>query len=652
VQDNGKTFDRSLQAWGTKIDEKIGMVKTAVDRSQLAEEICGEIRAQVRKVAPGETDYVRGIWLTQIQKTQPQLTHLIRNEIGHFWSELLTPAHPDFSLNSASSWIEAILTYINEYQHKLEDYIQSNSNLSSQEELDLHWRNIERRLQAIEERKGFLGLLDNHKQKNRDFQIEATQLVTTTKKLIQDNFNYQIQKTALVIANDISTFIRSLKLEIDWLNQLLISVELNYQRGGKDLARLNPDGITGEALFAPEDSDTCYLEFLPEQNKDSILIDISGQILKDKFRFIDRSLIHFLIEVNDGSINHPLVCPHNLNEKLIETNITETIDKLFGTQSISSLQPVMARFLQKYSLASGNAERRMRQIISESQPLLPLLTRDGHFYEDGGNKSEIIAFERTDDRASQQLQELLTRNVGISESTIKSIQNNSEIVIVNEYAAFPLRLIQGIDRMREHYDREYSQNRARIHNDYQQIFSEIIPPYARRMEEMQDAFYACLAFGILVPQDNCYLYEVYDDFRDRYNSIQLSLIWSEALEQISKANGVADSLKQRRNSIVTEIQTNPSQWTEVYLPQLRTFIQQVDSLSKYDPNYPEIGIVLGEEGSIDRIATNGVLKRLWGYLDRLAQNPITHSKSLQAQPSVNHDRDSIDVDILDAGAKA
>ncbi len=650
VQDNGKTFAQALKTWGIKIDQEIEMVKTATDRSQLLQQLRSETRAQFRKVQPGETDDVRGAWLTRIQKTQPQLSNLLSNDIGQFFGEILTPAHPEFSLNSARGWLEAILTQVNEYQRGLEDYIQNKDGLATPEDLDTQWRNAERRLQDIEEKKGFLGVLDNNKQKNKDFQTEATQIITTTKKLLQDNFDYQLHKIALVIAIEVAGFVRSLVQEAGSLYQLLTSVDRNYEKCAEDLERLNTDGITGEALFSPDDADTCYLEFLPEQNEKSILIDISGQILTEKFTFLDKSLLYFLAQVTDeektasGAKIHYLVTAPDVDDRLLGSNITATIEKVFGTQAIGSLQPVMARFLQKYPLASGNAERRMRQIISEAQPLLPLLTRDGHFYEDGGNKSEIIAFKQTDDRASQQLQELLTRNVGIAESTLKSLQNDSEIVIVNEYAAFPLRLIQGIDRMREHYDREYSQNRARIHNDYQQIFSEIIPPDARKMEEMQDAFYACLAFGVLTQQDNCYLYEVYDSFRDRNSSIQLSLIWSEALEQISKANGVADSLREKRDRIITEIQTQPTQWIEVYLPQLRSFIQQVDRLTRDNPNYPEINIVLGEEATLDRPATNGVLKRLWAYLDRLAQdartNPINHSRTLQAQ-QLNPDSDSL-----------
>ena len=663
VQDNGKTFAQALKTWNSKIEQEIAMVKTAADRSQLLQQLRSDTRAQFRKVQPGETDDIRGAWLTRIQKTQPQLSNLLRNDIGHFFGELLTPSHPEFSLNSARGWLEAILTHINEYQRGLEDYIQNKGGLSTQEDIDTQWRNAERRIQDIEEKKGFLGILDNNKQKNKDFQTEATQIVNTTKKLIQENFDYQLYKTALVIASEVSSFIRSLILEAGWIDQLLVAVELNYKKRCEDLERLNPDGITGEALFSPEDANVCYLEFLPEQNEKSILIDISGQILTEKFTFVEQSLMYFLVRVTDeektstGSTIHYLVGSRDVDERLVGTNITATIDKLFGTQAISSLQPVMARFLQKYPLASGNAERRMRQIISEAQPLLPLLTRDGHFYEDGGNKSEIIAFKQTDDRASQQLQELLTRNVGISESTLKSSQNDSEITIVNEYAAFPLRLIQGIDRMREHYDRECSQNKARIHNDYQQIFSEVIPPDARRMEEMQDAFYACLAFGILIQQNNCYLYEIDDDFGISNSTIKLSLVWSEALEEISKAIGIADSLKERRNNIIAEIQSDPSQWTEIYLPKLRSFIKHVLGLSREHPNYPEISVVWGEDLTIDRPATTGILKRLWNYLDKLAKeaqaNPVNHTRTLQAQRAVNNNSDSIeDAEIVNMNSES
>ena len=408
----------------------------------------------------------------------------------------------------------------------------------------------------------------------------------------------------------------------------------------------------------PNDVELCYQEFLPKKDEDSTLIVLSEQILSEEFSF-EKSLVYLLIEITDRDVtaNESTIyylVSSQINENLMEKGIITTIDKRFAAIKVVALEGVVERFLQKYTFTS--AEQRIQQILAEAKPLLPL-TKDGYFYEDSGNKSEIIGFRQNDDRNSRQFEELLTEKVGIEKSVLKAVQSDTEITIVNEYGAFPLRLIQGIEKMREHYDRECKQNRARIHNDYQQIFSEIIPPEAGRMQEMQDVFYACLAFGILRKESDCYLYQSYDEFLDRHDSIPLSLVWSEALEQISKASGISDSLKQDRDRTIENIKTNPNLWTLEYLPRLQSLIREVDNLPKEDPNYPERSVVLGEQ------ATEGILRRLWNYLaeevKKSQANPINQQKTLQAQNPVNGEGDSlaepslgeIDADMVDASHK-
>jgi hypothetical protein len=563
---------------------------------------------------------------------------------------LLSPSSQEFCLKNARNWLEALLTYIHDEQRHLEEYLQTRDGLFTTEDFDPKWRNGERRLQDIEQQKGLF--LTNGK-KNQQFQAEATQVFSEIKKLIQHNFDYQIHQTALEVNYSLSKFIRSLITESSQINDRLNSVYKGYQEKIEDLEKLNPDEITGEALFSPNDIELCYREFLPEKDEKSLLILLSEQILAEEFSK-EKSLVYLLIEITDREVSTDgstfyYSVSSQIDEILMGKGVASKIDKQFATKKVNALGGVVGRFFQKYPFA--NAEIRMQQIIAEAKPLLPLI-KDGYFYEDAGNKSEIIGFRQEDDRNSRQCEELLTAKVGIPHSVLKAIQNDTEIIMVNEYAAFPLRLIQGIDKMREHYDREYQYNRARIHNDYQQILAEIIPPDARLMEEMQDVFYACLAFGVLKKQERCYLYESYDDFRDRYDSIELSLGWSEALEQITKATGISESLKQERNAIINEITTNPSCWEKKYLPLLKAFIKEVDGLSKRDLNYPEISIVLGEPATIDRPATEGILRRLWPYLDRLAKeaqtNHTQHQKTLQAQRPVPKEVEDIDADSIDS----
>jgi hypothetical protein len=652
VLDNRKTFNQALKTWNDKVTQEITAVKTETDRQQLLSQLASECRAQFRRVQPGESEDIRGMWLTQIQKHKSELRSVTGQEIFKFLEELLSPSSQDFSLNSGRSWLEALLTELNRQQRELEDYLQARTGLSTSDEIELKWRNGERRLQDLEQQKGFLGILNNNNQKNQQFRTEAIQIFNDLKKLIQQNFDYQLYQAALDVNQSLVIFVQSLITEASQINTLLKSVEANYQRNIEDLERLNPDEITGEALFSPHDIAACYREFLPESEEKSTLIAMSSNVLKEEFAF-EESLAHLLIKITDKEVRADgewfyYLVASQVDKQLMEKGINVTIDKRFATQKVNALQGVVTRFLEKYPFAAAN--NRMQQILAESKPLLPLV-KDGYFYEDQGNKSEIIAFKQADDSYSHQFNELLTSQIGIGRSVLKAVQNDGEIVMVNEYAAFPLRLIQGLDKMREHYDRECQQNRARIHNDYQQIFSEVIPPDARLMEEMQNVFYACLGFGILEKQDDCYLYRDYDDFLDRPNDIKLSLIWSEALDQITKSGAIAASLKQKRDDIIDRIKANPSLWKSQYSPQLKVFIKQVYELTKEDINYPEVSIILGEAVTLDRAGTEGILRKLSNYLDRLVaeaqSHPSNNQKILQSQQQSANGEDSIDADLID-----
>ena len=646
-------FAQAFKTWNDKVSQEINAVQTETDRQQVLSQLASECRAQFRRVQPGETEDIRGMWLTQIQKNQVELYQTTGREIFRFLEELLSPSSQDFSLNSGRSWLEALLTDLNRQQREIEDYLQARTGLSTLEHLETKWRNATNRLQDIETQKGFLGVFNNNKQKCQQFRDEAIQIFNDLKKLIQQNFDYQLYQTALEVNQSLVKFVQSLITEASQINTLLKSVDASYQRQIEDLERLNPDEITGEALFSPNDIAACYREFIPEQEEKSILIVMSKKVLKEEFSF-EESLAYLLIKITDREVKSDgewfyYLVSSQIDNQLMEKGINITIDKRFAAQKVNALQGVVNRFLEKYPFTAAN--NRMQQIISESKPLLPLI-KDGYFYEDQSNKSEIIAFKQADDSYSHQFNELLTNQIGIQRSVLKAVQNDSEIVIVNEYAAFPLRLIQGLDKMREHYDRECQQNRARIHNDYQQIFSEIIPPEARLMKEMQNVFYACLAFGILKRQEYCYLYESHDNFLDRRDSIPLSLIWSEALEQITKSGRISESLKQERDDIIDNIKTNLSLWESQYLPQLQSFGKEVMGLSKEDPNFSEVSIILGKSVTLDRDATEGILIKLRNQIARLVKeaqaNPIKNQKILQPQRQVNGEEGLIDSDVIDA----
>jgi hypothetical protein len=620
-QEKNKTFSQALKSWSNQIEESINTIQNSGDRQRLLEQMPSDIRAQFRKVQPGETDNTRGAWLTRIQQTTPKLIQTLNQDIEQFLEELLQPSTADFCIENARNWLEALLTHLNKWRRELEDTLQSFDGLQSIDDLDKKWRNTAQRLQDIEQQRNFLGLQE--KKKSQQFQEEIQQSLRDSSKFISQNFNYILHQEALQVVKALQNSVQTLIAQGTQFNSLLNSVTSGYEKRGSDLTRLNEDDITGEALFVEEDMRECYEFFLPEREYHATLIEVSKQILEQISP--------------DASLATVLVQRRSMDDQQLRNSIDTAFDQRFSIKSNDIKQSVIQRFLQKYP--SVDAERRMKQILREAEPLLPLNLSDRYFYNDKGNKSQIIAFKQNDDRITQQFRDTLTRNLGIEEPILKSIQSDSEIFIVNEYAAFPLRLIEGLGQMREQYNRQCQYDMSLFHNDYNQIFSEIIPPNAQVMEELQDVFYACIALGILKEENQSYIYEYIDGFLGRTERIELSTTWTEALEQLATSENITQDLKQEREKVIDDVRHNPTQWHQEYLPKLRAFIERVSKLPKTDSNYLEISTVLGENATLEKPAKQGILRRLWDYLQseslKIAKISSVSQASLSA--SINHE---------------
>jgi hypothetical protein len=128
TQENSKTFNQTLNAWKNQLEQRILACQNQSDRQNLMQQLPGDFRSQFRKVQPGETETKRGIWLTSLQQSSSRITTKFQQDIRQFLSELLNPANVDFSLSSTRSWLEALLTELNQYQRNLEEKLQNISN--------------------------------------------------------------------------------------------------------------------------------------------------------------------------------------------------------------------------------------------------------------------------------------------------------------------------------------------------------------------------------------------------------------------------------------------------------------------------------------------------------------------------------------------
>jgi hypothetical protein len=378
----------------------------------------------------------------------------------------------------------------------------------------------------------------NKKKKNSQIQEEAKGIVTEVNKVIKHNFDFVLTRETLEIVKSLQHYVSDLTSRASNFYNLLNNIHLAYEKTETELKQLNVDEMSGEAIFAEADTDDCYQSLLPDRDRATQLALVTTKITE---------------KVGLGESLATCLDVGLIDETQLITEINLIVDGLFGSRSLDQVQSAVKRFLENYSLS--DRATRLEQILREAEPLLPLNTSDPYFYNDLGKSVDIIGFKDTDNREVTQFKQILFNDLGIPDNQLKPIQAEDEIVFISEYAAFPLRLIQGLTQMRQHYLRQKSYGQGFLHNDYRTVFTDIVPPDAREMKQLQDIFYPSLAFELLPYNQQTGLHELqyYDRLRDTHQVNTLSSVWDEALEQLANIKDMAVALNGELDKAIDDI---------------------------------------------------------------------------------------------------
>ena len=159
-------------------------------------------------------------------------------------------------------------------------------------------------------------------------------------------------------------------------------------------------------------------------------------------------------------------------------------------------------------------------------------------------------------------------------------------------------------------------------NDYRASFPDLIPPDARTIENLEDIFYPCLAFGLLEEnqQTQQLEFQYYDSLRDSYYTASLSPEWSQALEELANRKDMATALKTLLDEEIAQIERQPELWENENLPKLRQFVKEVDQLPEDNSNYPYKATVVGTPVSADLTAKEGIIIRFRKKMDERFRN--------------------------------
>ena len=616
--DGSKTFSNALSSWKNRLENNISEIQNRDERQDVISQLGREIRSEFRKVQPGETESSRGLWFTSLQQQRDRLITEYIQDIDRYLTQLLNPNNIDFSLTNTRAWLEALTTELNKFYRDLEDRISSMKSIHSLEAVERKWQDARQTIEDIETKKG---LFPRNKQKTSQVQEEAKRIVGQVSKLIKDNYESSLFREALTIVKALQHHVSELTIKTTAFDTILSNVKQKYEKDEEDLKRLDVDDMSGEAIFADADTDTCYQDLLPDRDRAAQLALVSSKITE---------------KIGMGESLASCLERGVVDEQNLETEVNLVVDKIFSTRSGSTVQSAVKRFLESYPL--NNRAIRLKDIIRESEPLLPLNTSDPYFYNDTGKTLNIIGFKDTDKPEITQFKNILFQDLGVNDSDLKPIQAEDEIILVSEYAAFPLRLIRGLSQMRGHYQR-YKTNSNFLHNDCRTQFIDIIPPDAGEMNNLQDIFYPAIALKLL-PYDNNtqkYEFQYFDSFRNTEQTIYLSYVWDEALEQLASRKDMVEALDRRLRDAIAKLAHNPQLWDRQYLPMLREFIATVDSLPENDPNYCYQEIVVGTPATIDRRQQDGIINRFWKKMQDVVREEMEKQKQQQQQAKLSAD---------------
>lgn len=600
--ENEKNLNALMNAWKSKLENKIVECKTKDDRSGLLRQLQRDFREQFHKTKNGDNESNRGIWLTKVIKGKTTLSTQLCESIDSYIRNILQPSHRYFSVTNCRNWLDAIQTELNTYQYNIESKIKDIDGMTTIEQLEKKWTQINKVIQDVEEE--FKPLFNN---KNSRVQDEARRAVRETETAIKQNFNLAVAVEALEIVKILQQHVQARANQLTILSRSLEEIKNQYEKHQVALKQSNSDEMSGEEIFSDEDIENCYEVLLPKKEYRAQAIQITQKILESVGE------THSLA----GLLNQA-------NSQQLRNEIDQNVNQMFGSRSADIVESVIKRFNQKYPVSERTV--RLAQIIREAQPLLALNLTAPYYHNSLAKKSQLIGFKDTDEPEVQHFYGILTNKLAIPDNEIKPTQNEDKVLLVTEYAAFPLRLIDNLEQFKNHYVRQKNQpGSAPLHNHRSDTFTDIIPPPVPQMLELQDIFYPCLALNLIQTnsQTKRLEFQYFDELRGQYYPAALDPAWKKALQELIDDQNKANALRELLDSVIDEIEHQPSKWQDYYLPQLRQFVQQVDHLPDNDVNYPYRFSVVGTRGDTTA-AREGIVNRFQARIQEKFMEKVSH----------------------------
>lgn len=477
VGNNLKPLSKEVASWVSSIRKRRN------DLDIPPENLRRFITVEEEKFSPHfhDTDPDPRRWSDYFQKMWDNLTYLKTQKTTEL-SQLVKDMVADRTKGPRFTrvFLETLLTVLSDYRTRFD---QDRQKVWLTRERTAS-NNLQTLLSQLEEHAGKFMLINRKAVLDKDFNgimVALGSLYTAKVEIKSRALGVELIDTLKEEASRLLTQLGKLDKVLEQLRQKLLDREETYL---KETGTLTVNGIL---LYNAKDVDTIFEQIV--STKEESLYQTLGETCLEEVNAELFDLATFdTLRVQD------------LFERLLNACVGEFLDK-------THLQASVARkFLEEYPTLEQQ-EAQIKITFEKSEPFLRFSQEQVNLSWD--NRAEkrqslvgIHGGNHPTDAAVAALLPMIRKSSTLTDKDIRPLNDLNHIFFIQETGAFPLRLIEGLAKMRTIY-RSVSQsdkNPLHTHQDYRQ-FRDIMP-LGQEETQARNNFLLAKAFGILVEVEN------------------------------------------------------------------------------------------------------------------------------------------------------
>ncbi len=355
-------------------------------------------------------------------------------------------------------------------------------------------------LQSIGRHAGdfMLGLIATAKRREIDEGKDA--YLAAARRYDAEALDFKAAGGAIVFYSQMITVVSALRADMDRYVERMETLRTRFEKAERHAVQ-EPVDVNGEVLFHPGRRET----------------DAATGIERYVGGDIDERYSFYVGNASDPA--NPVV--NNLVADILDTLGTHNdiwgirdgellrLSQVILNHAQGVFQPVadesvLDKFYAKYGLETDRTVQTLRRVVALSQPFLHLQENAPNYTHNMNKEQTIVgvlhgAAPRTE--SEQRFAAMITESVqGIKEQQITNSNEPDQVLFLHERAAFPLRLLQGMDSYRYAYDQVKAQGAAAnpIHTrtDVKE-WVRISPPSAEDQKQAWRTFVVGWASGVI-----------------------------------------------------------------------------------------------------------------------------------------------------------